>query len=373
MRSFSPTAKAALTLLGTMMGAGLFALPAAFAHVGWVAGSIGFFGVAGLVLLTHLIYATVFLQESTKHRLPGLVKRELGPRTYALASVSHPLHLMGAHVAYLMLGAEFLRELLQMSGMPISFVLALGCFFGVNAWLIRYGLRSVAKIESVATGALGVGVIASILILFGTRTMQPIPSVSVWSFWQPFGIFLFALSGFPVIGEVVQIAQRPKSVYRAVLLGTGGAVVLSFFFALAFSGGLGRGTGDLASLLGALPASFAWIFPIVGLLAIVTSYITTATDLIEGFRDDFRWSMNEAFVAAVLPPVLLAVLLDQRLLLITGIVGTVFCGLNGVLIALVAHRVFQRQAKWRVWRPLALLTAFVYTMAMLIRLSAWLV
>jgi amino acid permease len=65
---------------GTIIGAGVFAVPAAMRQSGILRGTIAFWVVALAILSIHLIYSEVVLRNKTlgRERFPGQVRALLG-------------------------------------------------------------------------------------------------------------------------------------------------------------------------------------------------------------------------------------------------------------------------------------------------------
>ena len=95
-------------LIGTIVGAGIFGLPYAFAKAGFGIGLLFLFFLAIATLILHLSYGEVVLRTSQKHRLVGYVAMYLGPRWKQIAGIVAVLGMYGALLAYTILGGEFL-------------------------------------------------------------------------------------------------------------------------------------------------------------------------------------------------------------------------------------------------------------------------
>ena len=146
MSNFKKIIYAVSTLSGTIIGVGLFALPYVTLKVGlWVI--LGYFlGLGALVVLIHLFFGELALETPDFKRLPGFAKIYLGKWGQIISYVSTILGIFGALLAYLIVGGEFLTELLSpiLGGDYLVYTLL---YFVVGAALIFSGIKAIAKIE----------------------------------------------------------------------------------------------------------------------------------------------------------------------------------------------------------------------------------
>ena len=137
------------------------------------------------------------------------------------------------------------------------------------------------------------------------------------------GVLLFSLTGLPVVGEVVELVRRDRGLaYQSVVIGTLLEALLSWFFGVSWALVLLPATVEGAFFQ--IPEHLrvvGWLIPLVGFFAIITSHLTTAIDLLAVFHKDFQWRKHYAWVAAVIPPLLLLFILKQDLLHLMDVVG----------------------------------------------------
>jgi len=332
-------------MVGTVIGAGIFGLPAAFSRVGFIPGTLLFFGLAIVVTLTHLLYAEQLLVVRGNHRLSGLARHGLGEFAFQLTAVTYPLHVLGANYAYLILGGEFLDVLARSAGvqLPVTFWQLL--FWVAGAATVVFGLKTVAKVESVLSSAKILVLLLSVILAVPLVTVSFQASQDLSTWFLPFGVFLFALSGVSGIGEIVEIAGRRRpDTYWAVAGGTILSALLCWTFGVtmyfAAHGYPIRTAADLASIL---PSGTGLIIPLLGFLAVATVYMITAEDLRATFTRDFSWKPWIASSVALLTPVCLLAILSRDFLSTIGFIGAVFVGTNSLVICLIAYKAMFHQ------------------------------
>ena len=132
------------TLSGTIIGVGLFSLPYITFKVGfWV--MLGYFLVLGaLVILVHLFFGELALKTPDFKRLPGFAKFHLGPWGEKAAVISTILGIFGAILAYLIVGGEFLTELMGpiFGGGNLFWTIV---YFLAGAILIFFGIKEIGR------------------------------------------------------------------------------------------------------------------------------------------------------------------------------------------------------------------------------------
>lgn len=146
MTKFKTFIYAVSVLAGTIIGVGLFGLPYIAAKVGfWV--MAGYFLVLGfLSILIHLFFGEVALKTPDFKRFPGFAANHLRNWGRNIALVSTVLGLMGAILAYLIVGGEFLKEILfPVFGGHANFYTIIYFVFG--AAMIYWGVRAIAAVE----------------------------------------------------------------------------------------------------------------------------------------------------------------------------------------------------------------------------------
>lgn len=344
--------KAILTLVGTIIGAGVFALPIAFARVGVGPASAVFWLMTLVVLATHLMMVDVELASKQNVRLAGAVRRWVGEHAFTFASISYPCQLIGASVAYLVLGATFLATLVAPLGVHAAPMVLQTLFWVGGVATLIGGLRLVASVESWATWFLLVA------LLFSSGWMWQHGSVAFFaSHWVAslslFGVCLFSLGGIPGMGEVVEIVGRNRRrAQMATVVGTLVAAFVSWVFAVSFAGHSLTPDGALLN----------WVLAAAGFLAVATSYIVVVQDLRATFSLDLKLHARAAFACALGIPLVITYMMAPSVFGIVSVVGTVFGGANGILVALTAAHVYARGGKTRrvLWESICVLVGFAY-------------
>ncbi len=126
-------ARAIAVLVGTTIGAGIFALPHVIAQAGLAIGLTYLLGLGILNLLLNIIYGEVILCTTGDHQLTGYAQIYLGKKGKALATAAMFFSLYGALLAYLIKIGQFLALIFGLPSPLLFSVLFFGFAFLLEA------------------------------------------------------------------------------------------------------------------------------------------------------------------------------------------------------------------------------------------------
>ena len=133
---------ATATLIGAIVGVGIFGVPYVVAKAGFLIGLLFLFGLGGVALLLHLFYGEIVLRTPGKHRYVGYAGIYLGQWGKRLITFTSVFIFYGALLAYIIVAGKFLGTIFGGS----DFIWSL-TFFIICSLAIFFGLRAGAKIE----------------------------------------------------------------------------------------------------------------------------------------------------------------------------------------------------------------------------------
>lgn len=357
-----------LLLLGTIIGAGIFGVPAMIGAWGVLPSLLAFSILTIVVLAMHLLYAEALIVNRNNARLVGQANYFLGKGPAALGGLLQTLQIFGSNLAYVILGGEFLAVLFRLVGLDVPTLFWQMVFWLIGGSFVLYGLPFVSRIETYLTWSLVAVILFLMAALSGNLDFRIVfQTPYAWSF-EPYGVFLFALLGVTALPEVADVVNRNREDLRkAIVRGTVLAAILTYGFGafvwLASSGTLSRDPADIVLLL---PTALAFIVPLFGLLAVMTSYISSALDLRNMFHADYHFSDMLALLVALGTPLVLLFLTSRDFLATIGLVGSIFGAAIAVLVswmgraALRKRREVEKFSTMWLWREIApiLITAF---------------
>jgi len=341
MKQKSTALSVALNLIGTIIGAGVFGLPAVFRETGILGGSLLFAGVLFLAVILHLLFVDVIYSTHVKHRIPGYIGMIFGPYAYWLSFTSLFFKMAGTILAYIILGGEFLSILANNSAgaLPAWFWSVL--FWFVGSFIVFYGLKLVTRIESNFTGLLLAFMVLTVVILFPFFNFQAAEVINPSSMLEDFGIVFFAVMGLTALPDIVESAGHQRRKARTgVILGVLIAGILSWLFAVSIALAHPAVTGVRGIQL-AFPPVFWWLIPSVGLLAVITSFITMSQALKNTLHIDHRMSPFLSWLITISLPLLLYIFVSRNFLNTIGFVGGVLTVFTSVMVSACAFMVLR--------------------------------
>lgn len=328
------------TLVGSVVGAGIFGLPFAFAQSGPEIGAAWLLALGAVVLALFLMYAEVVNHTSGSHRLGGYVERYLGPKWGTFATTVFAGALLGSMVAYVILGSRFLFDLLNPLIGGTEPMYAIGMTFAAAAVTWR-GTKFTSRAEGVVVGVL--------LFLFTFAILAALPHVTASNLTMtrldgvllPYGVILFALSGLGAVPEMkVVLGSAHRRLPHMVTYGLFLVVMLYLAFSLAVVGVTGAATTPSAftGLTAVLGGSFGTVSSLLGVLTIFSIFSMSGLQLQNSLRYDLHVPRGAAWVMASFPPVLLYLLGIHTFIGLVGFVGSVFSGLVGIIVVFTYER-----------------------------------
>jgi len=326
-------------LSGTIIGAGVFALPYVFKAAGLALG-LFYLILGGLVYsFIHLLYADIIVRTPGEHRFVGYVERYLGAGFKWLAVLMSVLEMIFVMAIYLVLSVSFAN--LVLSGFSIYKVLT---FWILGSLAIFLSLKKLAFIEFLI--AWGMIFIIALIFVLGLghwprlASQLWLPNFSYALF--PLAPILFALGGRVAIPSVVKyfhlpgVGHKHSLIKRTVIVGTLIPAIVYGLFVFGILGLTDNVTEDaVTGLVGAVSPALLAVMGILGLLALWSSYIVVGLDVNQVLLYDLKIARLLRLALVVAAPLALYFLSSQDFLGLISFVGGIFLGLEGIFIGAV--------------------------------------
>lgn len=352
------------TIIGTIVGVGIFGIPFALAQSGFLVGLFYLIFIGLLVLFVHLAYLETILRTNEPHRLVGYAAKYFGQRAKKLATSIVLVEYYGSLLVYMIIGGEFLG-LIFSRWLNLSETFWSLLFFVFGSAAIFLGIKTVAKSEFFMTGLLLF--VMGFLVLKGAGgvELENLLTFDVSKFFLPYGVIMFSLAGSVAVPEMRQImAGEEQKIKKAVVWGTIIPIIVYFVFSWLVVGVSGAQTSEEAirGLVPFLGKEVILLGSIFGILAIFTSFIVLGLNLKKVYQFDWRLKKNLSFLLVCVVPLVLFLAGLKNFILIIGFLGAVAGGLDSILTILIFLRAKKHgdrrpefSLKWgRLWASLAI-------------------
>lgn len=374
------TVGSTLLVAGTMIGAGMLAMPLTSAGIGLTATVFLLIGLWAVLTFTALLFVELYQTADSDAGIGTLAAQYFGQAGRIISTVVLIVFLYALIAAYVSGGGSLLMDLLPAMGdkdtMNKIAVLVFTIFFGC---FIVIGTHSVDKINRVLFFVM---IAAFILVLalmlpnikFDNLMAMPIDNALIISaspvFFTAFGFH----GSIPSLNKYLD--GNVKALRIAILVGSGITLFAYFLWQLSTHGLLSQNEflqilREDATLNGLVKATLeitqspiiANAVKIFSTLALVTSFLGVALGLLECIEDLLKQSFNihagriSLGLMTFIPPVLFSLFYPEGFILALGYAGQMFAFYAVVLpVALVwKARSIYPNLPYRVWGGKALL------------------
>jgi len=360
-------------LSGTIIGVGLFALPYIASKVGISVMLLYFLILGGIVILIHQFFGELSLKTPDFKRLPGFAKIYLGKPGEIIAYVSTIIGLLGALLAYLIVGGEFLSALFNpiFGGYNFHYTFI---YFAIGSIIIYLGIKAISKVEFW-------GLVGFFLILF-TIFIKAYPYINLTNiinlplksgfsnFFLPYGAVLFSLWGASLIPEVEEMLKSKKSLVKTIIpfsILVPIFVYLFFIFLVVGITGTQTTQSALVGLKGVLGNGVVNLGLFFGVLTTFTSFIALGLTLKKVLWYDLKLNKKHAWVITCFIPMILFMLGIQQFLPLVSFLGAVMIGIDGILI-LMMYKKIRPSRKFLIYSLLVIfLTGIIFEIITIIK------
>lgn len=329
-------------LVGTTVGGGIFGLPYVIAQAGLLTSFFYFLILGGVVLLTTLFFSEIILSTEEDHRLVGYAEKYLGKKGEVIVTISTIVGMVGALLAYIIIGGNFLKIILPSVGLSATHLSFL--FWLVLSFFVYKGIKLIAPAEMI----MNICLITILVLVFGFAMPHIEPQnfqlIDLSNMFMPFGVILFALVGWtalPEMAELFQSREDHKDYKNIIIFGMGIVVLLYLLFSAAVVGVSGMETTQEAfeGLIPFLGPNIVRLGASLGVLAVAASFLVLSLYLKDTFKYDFGVASWKSFLATSIPPVVLFALGMDNFVGVLGVTGTIIGALEGTAIVLIFMKV----------------------------------
>ena len=333
-------------MAGLIIGAGVFALPYAFAQAGVFWGTVHLVVSLFIVYLLHQWYGEVSFYTKGRHRFVGYVEMYLGKKAKFFSLLTTLGSYYFSLLIYAIMGGIFLTNFTSLfNGHTVQFMTLL--FFAAGGLMALFKVNRIAEINFYLTVPI-VGFIVYLLFFsfphIKTENFFSAGNLLVNKSWfLPYGVWLFSLTGFSAIPPTRDIFFNSdiKSFKKVVSISLflAAAVYAVFIFSILGVSGQFTTVDAFSGIKAMMGAKVMAIGSIIGFLAVFTSFIALAVDMKSMFRYDYKIHKFPAWLLVIVPPVVFYLKDIGGFINILAVTGSVGMGILGIFIVLMRHKI----------------------------------
>lgn len=328
-------------LSGTIIGAGILAIPYAVYEAGYWLGILYIIILGIVMMFLHLMLGEISLRTRGFLNVPELIHKYLGKKGHLISLVSLFIIIYGALTAYIRAAGDIISSVTVLPAYTGSMI-----FFTIGGYLALRGLKVVSKWELV----FGIGMILIITTLWLKALLtnsidwtqfQLVPFRSLSASFSPYGVILFAYTGLIAIPYIKKLLGK-QVLYMKPVIKLGFLIPL-FLYSLFVTLVVGVSGVDITpvatvSLGQKLGGQALVIINIFALLAIATSFIMLGRSLIELYMYLGKIHRNTATILTFLPPMGLLLINGASFNSILNYAGGIGVSILSILIVLTFWR-----------------------------------
>ena len=265
-------------MAGLIIGAGVFALPYAFAQAGVFWGTVHLAVSLFVVYFLHQWYGEVSFYTKGRHRFVGFVEMYLGKK----AKFFSLLTTLGSYY-------------FSLPYIKTENFFSAGNWLMNKNWFLPYGVWLFSL-----TGFSAIPPTRDIFFNSSIKSFKRVVSISLFLAAAVYAIFIFSILGVSGSFTTVDALSGIKTVMGAKVMAIGS---------------------------------------IIGFLAVFTSFIALAVDMKSMFRYDYKIHKFPAWLLVVIPPVIIYLKDIGGFINILAVTGSVGMGILGIFIVLMRHKI----------------------------------
>ncbi len=352
-------------LAGTIIGAGIFALPYIFSQIGILSGLFYLISFAFIYSILHSMYGKVLAVQEGNHQFFYLAHKYFSKGFANFASLAVLVELIFVMLVYLVLAPTFAELVFGGSNSFLHLIL----FWLFSSVFIFLGL----KVLEFADFAGIISILAIILIVLftpqaGELTVPAFQKLNLPLFFLPFGPLLFSFAGRPAMHKVIEVYRGTKakgetagfSLTKTAFWGTLIPAAVYLLFVLGILRLNPQVSPEALNSLFFLPQYLIVLLGILGLITLWTSYFMIGVNVKDILRLDLKKPFWLNALVVLFTPLILYFLGFKEFLTVLAFTGGLFLALEAFFIITMWRRTFPQSP----WRPLSFLLYLVFVVAL---------
>jgi amino acid permease len=329
------------TIVGTVVGLGIFAIPYAAKNVGVAPTVALIIFIAVMSVLVSILYAEIVIFDKREECIVSYAKRYLGQWMGRIETCSVFFGYTGSILAYVLAISVFVKEFIP-QGENYFWPIIL-FYTAISGLVLLRGIRSLGNLEIVLAGIM----CAAFFLVFWKSLPHWRPVITDWSeVTIPYGVVWFSLTGGSAIPITVSLLKRKgKKVFNAIFFAYTliTLVTILFFVAALKTGGQRIGLDPFVAMGERMGSWVFYLGTLIGILAVTTSHWTLATYFNKVLKEDLKINPTASWLLVIFLPVILILLGVSNFVNVIGLVGLVAGTFDALLLIAIYRKIFSRK------------------------------
>lgn len=342
MKKYLSFWEAFATIVGTVIGLGIFAIPYAAKNTG-ITPTVGLIVfVAIMNVLVSILYAEIVIFDKREECIVSYAKRYLGLWAGKTETLSAMFGYTGSIIAYVLAVAVFTKALIPQDG--VYFWPIILFYSAISGLVLLFKKpKNLGNVEILLAGLMCV----AFVFVSWKSIPEWKPLEEDWSkILIPYGVVWFSMTGGSAIPLAVRILERKGNkvfgtIFYSYLLIT--LVTTLFFVAAIKTGGDEIGQDPFVVMGKEMGSWVLYAGTLIGVLAVVTSHWTLATHFINVLNEDLKINPITSWLLVVFIPVILIMVGVSNFVYVIGLVGLVAGTFDALLLMAIYKKVFSRK------------------------------
>jgi len=341
IRKYGGRLEAFATIIGTVVGLGIFAIPYAARNVGIVPTVALIIAVALVMMLLNILFAEIIIFDKREECIIAYAGRYLGKWAEKIETCSIFFGYTGSLLAYTLAVSVFVQAVIP--GEISYFWPIVLAFSAVSCIVLLNGVKNLGRLEFLLSGIM----CAAFLLVFGTSFAHWGEVPENWSnVILPYGVVWFALTGESSIPIAIKLlGKEKKKILKIIPLSYFFIILITilFFIGALKTGGAGIGPDPFIAMGERMGDWLKYAGSAIGLLAVVTSHWVLSTYLNKILTSDVKIKPLTSWFLVVFTPLVMILLGASNFVSVIGLVGVLAGTLDALIILAIYKKIFSRE------------------------------
>jgi len=329
------------TIVGTVIGLGILAIPYAARNVGTTPTVFLIVWVSLIMILLSTLFAEIIVFDKREECIIAYAGRYLGSWARKIETCSIFFGYTGSILAYVLAVSVFVQAVIP--GEVNYFWPIILAYSAASCIVLLNGIKNLGRLEFLLSGLM----CAAFLLVFVAS--EPF-WINVGEDWGrvilPYGVVWFALTGESAIPIAVKLLGKEKKKIFSIIWSSYVFIALItglFFLGALKTGGVNVGPDPFIAMALGMGSWVKYAGSFIGLLAVITSHWVLSTYLKRILISDVRLQPLISWFLVIFTPLVLILLGASNFVHVIGLVGVVAGTTDALMVLSIYKKIFSRE------------------------------